>query len=189
MSDSGDIRSSSDDIESSVSIETPQSSNFDSKGSNESREYEKNLYSESKFDIEKEEIDLKLQDKPKNSIFEESKELKNSEFPTDGDRPIQNKRRRTSFGQLHNSKIQITWKNVTVSVIPKKGMWSKNSHDLKNKVILNNVSGTVKPGQFLAIIGASGAGKTTLLNLLAGRNPSKRLIKQGDFLINGDDRK
>ena len=48
------------------------------------------------------------------------------------------------------------------------------------------MSGTVKPGQFLAIIGASGkifllicvgAGKTTLLNYLSGKDPSKKSWK------------
>ena len=50
------------------------------------------------------------------------------------------------------------------------------------------MSGTVKPGQFLAIIGASGAGKTTLLNFLSGRDPSRNLEKHGEVLINGVDR-
>lgn len=50
------------------------------------------------------------------------------------------------------------------------------------------MSGTVKPGQFLAILGASGAGKTTLLNYLSGKDPSKNLKKEGQVLVNGIDR-
>ena len=50
------------------------------------------------------------------------------------------------------------------------------------------MSGTVKPGQFLSIIGASGAGKTTLLNYLAGKDPSRNLRKQGVITLNGSDR-
>lgn len=46
------------------------------------------------------------------------------------------------------------------------------------------MSGTIKPGQFLAIIGASGAGKTTLLNYLSGREISNNLDQTGDILIN-----
>ncbi len=68
---------------------------------------------------------------------------------------------------------------------------------------MNDVSGTIEPGQFLAIIGASGkkennirnltilfigAGKTTLLNFLSGREISKNLNKQGQIMVNGVDR-
>jgi ABC-type multidrug transport system ATPase subunit len=41
-----------------------------------------------------------------------------------------------------------------------------------SKVILDNISGTVKSGEFLAILGASGAGKTTLLNYLSAKDIS-----------------
>lgn len=37
------------------------------------------------------------------------------------------------------------------------------------KEIIKGVTGSVEPGQALAIMGASGAGKTTLLNILSGR--------------------
>lgn len=55
-------------------------------------------------------------------------------------------------------------------------------------IIIDDVSGTVKPGQFLAIIGASGAGKTTLLNYLSNKDPSKTLSKRGDVFINDINR-
>jgi len=48
---------------------------------------------------------------------------------------------------------------------------------------LNNVSGYVRPGQLLAIMGPSGAGKTTMLNLLAGRSHNQKI--SGEVLING----
>ena len=51
--------------------------------------------------------------------------------------------------------------------------------------MIDNVSGAVNPGQFLAIIGASGAGKTTLLNYLSGREISTNLKKEGEIRING----
>lgn len=57
------------------------------------------------------------------------------------------------------------------------------------KIILNKVSGIVKPGQFLAIIGASGAGKTTLLNYLSGKMLANDLDSEGDTLINGKNAK
>lgn len=57
------------------------------------------------------------------------------------------------------------------------------------RIILNKVSGIVKPGQFLAIIGASGAGKTTLLNYLSGKMLANDLDSEGDTLINGKNAK
>ena len=65
---------------------------------------------------------------------------------------------------------------------------TKKPEDLEPKVILDNVSGSVMPGQFLSIIGASGAGKTTLLNYLSGRLISNKLEKTGKVLVNGVDR-
>jgi len=53
------------------------------------------------------------------------------------------------------------------------------------KKIIDGVWGTVMPGQFLAIIGASGAGKTTLLNFLSGREISNNLVKTGKITANG----
>lgn len=53
--------------------------------------------------------------------------------------------------------------------MPPKGRCKPKNALKEPKEIIRNVSGTVMPGQFLAIIGASGAGKTTLLNFLSDR--------------------
>ncbi len=52
-------------------------------------------------------------------------------------------------------------------------------------MILDNISGTVKPGEYLAILGAAGAGKTTLLNYLSGKDISRNLKKKGEITVNG----
>lgn len=49
--------------------------------------------------------------------------------------------------------------------------------------ILEGVSGSVKNGQVLAIMGASGAGKSTFLDILARKR--KRGVVSGEVLVNG----
>lgn len=46
------------------------------------------------------------------------------------------------------------------------------------------VSGIAKPGQLVAIMGASGAGKTTLLNILTNRRPGSLKVS-GEVRVNG----
>ncbi|CAJ0569123.1 unnamed protein product, partial [Mesorhabditis spiculigera] len=53
-------------------------------------------------------------------------------------------------------------------------------------VLLKECSGVTKPGQLMALMGASGAGKTTLLNTLLGRN-LKGLDVKGRVLVNGHE--
>jgi len=84
--------------------------------------------------------------------------------------------------------IQLNWDNIVIQTTPPTGCCGKKNPDAKPKVILDDVSGCVLPGQFLSIIGASGAGKTTLLNFLSGRLISKNLDKQGEIFVNGVDR-
>ena len=52
--------------------------------------------------------------------------------------------------------IQITWKNITITATPPKPKCKKNAPAPPSKEIIKGVSGTVMPGQFLAIVGASG---------------------------------
>ena len=67
--------------------------------------------------------------------------------------------------------------------IPASLHFSSITYTLGSRTILDNISGSVKPGQVMAIMGASGAGKSTLLDLLARK--SKRGSVSGITLVNG----
>ena len=65
----------------------------------------------------------------------------------------------------NNKLVQLTWENIEIVAHPPSGKCAKrNKNALKEpKVIIDGVSGTVKPGQFVAIIGASGKFKLDLI--------------------------
>lgn len=67
--------------------------------------------------------------------------------------------------------------------IPASVHFSDITYSLGSRTILSGVSGCVKPGQVMAIMGASGAGKTTFLDILARRE--KKGSIGGAILING----
>ena len=82
---------------------------------------------------------------------------------------------RYTAGQTHFA-AYLRWNGLTYSTYPAKNR--------PQRTLLSNVSGIVKPGEFLAIMGPSGAGKTILLNALSGKK--QELIKEcGDVLLNG----
>ncbi|KAJ1791770.1 hypothetical protein LPJ59_004937 [Coemansia sp. RSA 2399] len=68
--------------------------------------------------------------------------------------------------------------------------WSDLNYDVKTKDgvrrVLSDISGSIYPGELVAIMGSSGAGKTTLLNVLAGRVQDGRLY--GAIKFNGAKR-
>ncbi|KZT01551.1 uncharacterized protein LAESUDRAFT_752603 [Laetiporus sulphureus 93-53] len=67
--------------------------------------------------------------------------------------------------------------------VPASLHFSDISYALGNRTILENISGVAKPGQLMAIMGASGAGKSTFLDILARKR--KRGTVSGRILVNG----
>ncbi|CAI4299310.1 CDN_1a_G0005690.mRNA.1.CDS.1 [Saccharomyces cerevisiae] len=70
----------------------------------------------------------------------------------------------------------LSFENITYSVP------SINSDGVE-ETVLNEISGIVKPGQILAIMGGSGAGKTTLLDILAMKRKTGHVL--GSIKVNG----
>ena len=71
----------------------------------------------------------------------------------------------------------LTWHNVEYSI---------PQGNKKPKILLDGISGEVKAGEMIAIMGSSGAGKSTLLNVLSGRVNEGDI--RGQILVNGEPR-
>ena len=67
--------------------------------------------------------------------------------------------------------------------VPASLHFSSLTYTLGPRTILDSISGSVKPGQVMAIMGASGAGKSTFLDILARKR--KRGVVSGTTLVNG----
>ncbi|ERF76616.1 hypothetical protein EPUS_04436 [Endocarpon pusillum Z07020] len=81
--------------------------------------------------------------------------------------------RQTTRGQVAKNETIFTWQDVNYT-IPFEG---------RERKLLQDVQGYVRPGRLTALMGASGAGKTTLLNTLAQRINFG--VVTGDFLVDG----
>ena len=94
-------------------------------------------------------------------------------------------RKNMSSGQIGqmatHTPVALTWENVCYSVTTSKGCGRRREKNTTH--ILKDLSGFVRPGEMLAIIGGSGAGKTTLLDILAQRKSSGDV--GGDVCFNG----
>ena len=91
---------------------------------------------------------------------------------------------------------------MTVKSIPKQKsiLFYKYGVATESKTIIDKISGTFVPGQFVAVLGTSGkkilftiflgSGKTTFLNYLSGRTVglASSLHMSGKILINGKNR-
>ena len=93
------------------------------------------------------------------------------------------------MSQVDDAGVTFSWSNLTVTVPEKSnrrlcGLLAAKEGPTPEKLILKDASGTVRPGEFLAIMGASGAGKSTLLNTLLFRNLAGLKVS-GERLANG----
>lgn len=82
--------------------------------------------------------------------------------------------------------VCLQWHDIEISALPTPGKCGRKAIGEK-RLILDNISGSALPGEFVSIIGASGAGKTTLLNHLSGRLTATNLEIFGDVMINGQN--
>ena len=97
------------------------------------------------------------------------------------------------FKSSTKKKIQLTFTNLSVKTIAhrKKFLCCEFGERLQQKTILENVSGTICPGQFVAILGSSGnifqilinyirCGKNYFLKLLVGKSCRTWIIFEND---------
>ncbi|CAG0917346.1 unnamed protein product [Notodromas monacha] len=103
-------------------------------------------------------------------------------------------RKKDNYGSFHGPEpvvsykdsASIAWKDLNMFVPAKKptSSWPFKSSSLNLKMVLNGVSGFVKPGTLTAVMGSSGSGKTSLMNALAGRVQSDCFV-DGHIAVNG----
>jgi ABC-type transport system involved in cytochrome bd biosynthesis fused ATPase/permease subunit len=85
------------------------------------------------------------------------------------------------FGQIRLHENEAA--KLMADHVPASLYFSDISYTLGGRAILSNISGSVKPGQVMAIMGASGAGKSTFLDILARKR--KKGTVSGTTLVNG----
>ncbi|KAL9655360.1 hypothetical protein ABK040_011201 [Willaertia magna] len=95
--------------------------------------------------------------------------------------------------ELYDHKVLLEWRNIEYTVKVKPNVPQdyntiqsllfelKSIFKTEDRKILHSQSGSVAPGEILAIMGASGGGKTSLLNVLSQRTKASN----GQVLVNG----
>ncbi|RDX52876.1 ABC transporter [Lentinus brumalis] len=98
-------------------------------------------------------------------------------------------RKQGGAGLKASGGVAVAWMDVSYFVTTSTSGFSlrrrgKGSTD-NQKVILDNVSGRVVPGEMMAILGPSGAGKTTLIDILAQKHKSGQILGSVTFPASG----
>ncbi|KAJ2913577.1 hypothetical protein MD484_g6845, partial [Candolleomyces efflorescens] len=87
--------------------------------------------------------------------------------------------RRDGYSDIGKARVSVSWTNLSYTVPGGSknrilGIFGNRKKDAnganEDKAILDNITGTVRAGQMMAILGPSGAGKTTLVEILAGKS-------------------
>jgi ABC-type multidrug transport system ATPase subunit len=94
-----------------------------------------------------------------------------------------------ALSNTHDFKEAIlTWSHVSVECHPPSMSVIDRLRQVPSKparVLIDDVSGVARPGEILAVMGASGVGKTTLLRMLSGQDDPRTVISKGDVFVNG----
>ncbi len=89
--------------------------------------------------------------------------------------------RKSDIGAIRLPETEVS--QLMADHVPATLHFSDISYTLNGRSIIEGVTGSVRPGQVLAIMGASGAGKSTFLDILARKR--KRGVVGGSTLVNG----
>ena len=81
----------------------------------------------------------------------------------------------------------LTWSHVRVACRQLPTFWDRfrQPKQTNSRLLLDDLSGIARPGQVVAIMGASGVGKTTLLKVLSGQDDPRTTISNSNVSLNG----